>query len=71
MDEMQERVLDQIEEKLKRIEDKLDILLDKQHSQDTRLTHLEAQAGFVRTTLAVLGTVVLTLVGLAVEWLKK
>lgn len=72
---MNEKIFEMLVERLDRLEGKLDgtmdRLMDKQQKQAIRLTKLESQAGFVKYTLGVLGTLVLAMAGMVLDWLKK
>lgn len=71
---MNEKLFEMLDERLSRMEDRMDAKLDKiieQHSDHkTRLTHLESQAGFVKWGLGVVGTLCLAILGWALDRVK-
>lgn len=68
---MDEKLIDSLEKRLDRIEAKLDKFLEADKAQDTRLTKLESQAGFVKWSLGALGSVTLLVLAWALERLGK
>lgn len=65
------KLLEFLNERLDRMEGKLDQHLEKGQAQEVRLTKLESQAGFVRASLAVLGSLLLATLSWLLDRLTK